>query len=94
MTDWRDRGACRADPDMWFTGETRTAAVHICLAHCPVIRDCREWTETATVCSGVAGGQAFGADGAPMTTWGGGQDVKVCGPACRPYRGVRDRTEG
>lgn len=45
--DWRRRGLCSdfsVDPDMWFSSEARTRrlAQHLCLVHCPVLRECRK----------------------------------------------------
>lgn len=83
---WLERAACRHDPDMWFTGADRTAAVHICRSHCPVIRNCLEALQSTEISYGVMAGLAFAADGVRMTSWGAGQGVKVCGPYCRAYR--------
>lgn len=38
---WSTRAACRdTDPDLFFEGHHAGEAVHICLAHCPVRREC------------------------------------------------------
>jgi len=71
---------------MWFTASERTAAVHICRSHCPVLRDCLEALQRIRISHGVMAGYAFAADGVRMTTWGVGQGVKVCGPDCQAYR--------
>ena len=39
-TAWRREAACRLDPDMFFTEASERAAVHVCMFHCPVWRDC------------------------------------------------------
>jgi hypothetical protein len=86
VTDWRDRAACRHDPDLWFTGGDRTTAVHICRAHCPVIAACREALQRTEISYGVMAGMAFAGDGVRMKKWGSGKSVGVCGPGCRAYR--------
>lgn len=48
--DWRRRGLCSdfsVDPDMWFSVETgtRRLAQHLCLVHCPVLKECRKEME-------------------------------------------------
>lgn len=86
MTGWRDGAVCRADPDMWFTASLRSAAVHICRQHCPVVNDCYEALQYTRIAFGVMGGQAFAADGVPMTSWGVGKSAEVCGPYCRAFR--------
>lgn len=94
MTDWREQGTCRADPDAWFDSKFRTAAVHICRAHCPVVEQCNAWAQTAVVCGGVAGGIAFGDNGELLLRNGLGQSARICTPECRPYRqSTRDRQE-
>jgi hypothetical protein len=38
---WSTQAACRdLDPDLFFDGNDAPEAVHICLAHCPVRRQC------------------------------------------------------
>ncbi len=86
MTNWRERGACRATPDLWFDASFRTSAVHICRAHCPVVRECHEWAAGALIVSGVAGGLAHGDNGEAMTSWGNGKDATRCTPSCRAFR--------
>jgi hypothetical protein len=84
--NWQERGACRHDPDLWFTGSERTAAVHICRNHCPVIRDCLEALHGTEISYGVMAGLAFAADGVRMTAWGVGKGAKACGSYCKAYR--------
>ena len=55
---WRLQVACRDDPDMWL-GEVKTAnarAVHICVAHCPVLDACRADTGRQTPVGGIQAG--------------------------------------
>jgi hypothetical protein len=41
-TSWETRAACRHNPDLWASGFThqRAFAIHICVTHCPVYRQC------------------------------------------------------
>lgn len=48
MDEWVDRAACvRVDPDLFHDGHVHHQAVHVCLAHCPVMRDCRLWAHSS-----------------------------------------------
>lgn len=84
--NWQERALCQKNPELWFTESTRTAAVHICRFHCPVLKECQAWAVTAVVISGVAGGVAYGHTGAPMRYWANGDDVKLCRGWCWTYR--------
>jgi hypothetical protein len=41
-TSWETRAACRQNPDLWASGFThqRALAIHVCVTHCPVYRQC------------------------------------------------------
>jgi hypothetical protein len=43
--DWRRRGLCRNDPDLWTGGTDPGMAAHIC-GHCPVLRQCKDDLKT------------------------------------------------
>ena len=55
---WWHRAACRDDPDL-FGGEHEKLhghAVHICVAHCPVLDACRADTQRHTPVGGIQAG--------------------------------------
>lgn len=83
---WRDRAPCQKNPELWFTDNTRSAAVHICRSHCPVMEECNAWAVGARFVGGVAGGVAYGHEGVALRSWTNGQDVTVCRSWCWTYR--------
>lgn len=40
---WQRLGVCVDDPERWSTPGTAALAVHMCLWHCPVLEQCRQW---------------------------------------------------
>ena len=48
MTAWMGQAACRqVDPEIVHDGHLHHRAVHVCLAHCPVKGQCRQWALAA-----------------------------------------------
>lgn len=79
-TDWRTTAACaKEDPELFFgeTGEERSMALHICLAHCPVLAQCAQDAEEHPPVSGVQGGVAYGRYRIPL-----GWETRIV-PTCR-----------
>lgn len=90
---WHPFAACRDDPDFTVdaehgrVNEVRAQKRHICIAHCPVIRQCladaREYGPSGTVAGGLL-----------WESWGrmGPQKVQPldpgCGSWCAGHRGV------
>lgn len=61
---WSTRAACRdVDPELFFDGSDRAEALHICVTHCDVQKQCRAHAEQLNPppfdC--VVGGLAWGA---------------------------------
>lgn len=91
---WVERAACRHDPDLWFNGYTTRRAAHICLNHCPVLRQCRDEVKRKRPLWGVEGGVAWICKrnsnflhGRPRVHQ---PDPVPCDTYCEPYRSDRE----
>jgi hypothetical protein len=58
-TPWRHKAVCRQDPDLWFArNDSAIAALarHVCLYHCPVVKQCNADALKTKPTEGVWGG--------------------------------------
>lgn len=53
---WTQRALCKSNPDLWWDIKRRREAIHKCLAHCPVLAECRERAFQVRPSSGVMAG--------------------------------------
>lgn len=56
---WEARGLCGAAPEMWYTDSIAEKAIHQCLVHCPVLKECQDKALKEHPAWGVWGGLAW-----------------------------------
>lgn len=83
MSAWQDKATCRRFPELFFDRSEQRFAVHVCLYHCPVLRDCNAWAKERFTDSQVLGGQAYGSSGEVLEKLPGYSDVRAHNVYCR-----------
>lgn len=63
-------------------------AIHVCLAHCPVLAQCRAFATTIEPIGMVLGGQLYHADITRRRKVRHQPKAVGCGPWCAPLRGL------
>lgn len=53
---WTRSALCGDNPDFWWDSQRRGEAIHQCLAHCPVLAECREKALQVRPSGGVMAG--------------------------------------
>lgn len=87
---WEQRAVCGIDPDLWHTSDsainwTRVAeARHICLHHCPVVRQCHD--SIGPMRSAVVGGVFYGQDRRQATYQPIAARCRICAPSAKAAR--------